>query len=70
MIVKQFETLVGNIGISEVANVGDEFNPEMHEAVMHVEDEPLGENVIADVLQKGYKIGDTVIRAAMVKVAN
>ena len=42
----------------------------MHEAVMHVEDETLGENVIADVLQKGYKIGDTVIRAAMVKVAN
>lgn len=70
MIVKQFETLVGNIGISEVANVGDEFNPEMHEAVMHIEDETLGENVIAEVLQKGYKIGDTVIRAAMVKVAN
>ena len=70
MIVKQFETLAGNIGISEVANVGDEFNPEMHEAVMHIEDETLGENVIAEVLQKGYKIGDTVIRAAMVKVAN
>ena len=70
MIVKQFETLAGNIGIIEVANVGDAFNPEMHEAVMHVEDETLGENVIAEVLQKGYKIGDTVIRAAMVKVAN
>ncbi len=70
MIVKQFEALAGNIGISEVANVGDEFNPEMHEAVMHIEDETLGENVIAEVLQKGYKIGDTVIRAAMVKVAN
>ena len=70
MIVKQFEGIVSNLGIAEVAQVGDEFNPEMHEAVMHIEDETLGENVIADVLQKGYKIGDTVIRAAMVKVAN
>ena len=70
MIVKQFEGIAANLGITEVAQVGDTFNPEMHEAVMHVEDETLGENVIADVLQKGYKIGDTVIRAAMVKVAN
>ncbi len=70
MIVKQFEGIVGNLGITEVAQVGDSFNPEMHEAVMHIEDEALGENVIAEVLQKGYKIGDTVIRAAMVKVAN
>lgn len=70
MIVKQFEEIAGNLGITEVAKVGDTFNPEMHEAVMHIEDEALGENVIAEVLQKGYKIGDTVIRAAMVKVAN
>lgn len=70
MIVKQFEGIAGNLGITEVAQVGDAFNPEMHEAVMHIEDETLGENVIAEVLQKGYKIGDTVIRAAMVKVAN
>lgn len=70
MIVKQFEGIAGNMGITEIAAVGDSFNPELHEAVMHVEDENLGENVIAEVLQKGYKIGDTVIRAAMVKVAN
>ena len=70
MIVKQFEGIAGNLGIAEVAQVGDAFNPELHEAVMHIEDETLGENVIAEVLQKGYKIGDTVIRAAMVKVAN
>ncbi len=70
MIVKQFEGISGNMGITEIAAVGDSFNPELHEAVMHVEDENLGENVIAEVLQKGYKIGDTVIRAAMVKVAN
>lgn len=70
MIVKQFEGVAANLGITEVAAVGDTFNPELHEAVMHVEDENLSENVIAEVLQKGYKIGDTVIRAAMVKVAN
>ena len=70
MIVKQFESLSSNIGIEEIAKVGDQFDPNFHEAVMHVEDETLGENVVADVLQKGYKIGETVIRAAMVKVAN
>ena len=70
LIVKQFEGLGEKLGITEVAKVGDQFDPNMHEAVMHVEDETLGENVIAEVLQKGFKIGDTVIRAAMVKVAN
>ncbi|MBR7133033.1 MAG: nucleotide exchange factor GrpE [Clostridia bacterium] len=70
MIIKQFETLASGLGIVELAAVGDAFNPTMHEAVMHIEDEAFGENVIAEVLQKGYKIGDTVIRAAMVKVAN
>lgn len=70
MIVKQFETLTASLGIEEIAKSGDQFDPNFHEAVMHIEDESLGENVITDVLQKGYKIGDTVIRAAMVKVAN
>ncbi len=70
MIVKQFEGIASNLGITEIAAVGDSFNPELHEAVMHIDDQDLGENVIAEVLQKGYKIGDTVIRAAMVKVAN
>ncbi len=70
LIVKQFEALGGKLGITEVAQVGDSFDPNCHEAVMHIEDENLGENVIAQVLQKGYKIGDTVIRPAMVSVAN
>lgn len=70
LIVKQFETLGDKLGILEVAKVGDTFDPNLQEAVMHIEDETLGENVIAEVLQKGYKIGDTVIRPAMVKVAN
>lgn len=70
MIVKQFEAIAANLNIEEIAKAGDQFDPNFHEAVMHFEDETLGENVIAEVLQKGYKIGDTVIRAAMVKVAN
>ncbi len=70
MIVKQFESIVTNLNIEEIAKPGDIFDPNFHEAVMHIEDDNFGENVIADVLQKGYKIGDTVIRAAMVKVAN
>ncbi|MDD6479373.1 MAG: nucleotide exchange factor GrpE [Oscillospiraceae bacterium] len=70
LIVKQFVGLAGDLGIEEVAKVGDTFDPNFHEAVMHIEDENYGENVIVQVLQKGYKIGDTVIRAAMVQVAN
>ena len=70
MIVKQFASLAETLGIEEIAKEGDNFDPNLHEAVMHIEDETLGENVIAEVLQKGYKLGDTVIRAAMVKVAN
>lgn len=70
MIVKQFSSLAGSLGIEEIGAPGDKFDPNLHEAVMHVEDEGLGENEIAEVLQKGYRLGDTVIRAAMVKVAN
>lgn len=70
LIVKQFETLAGSLELTETAKVGDTFDPTLHEAVMHIEDENLGENVIAEVLQKGYKTGDTVVRHAMVKVAN
>lgn len=70
LIVKQFETLAGNLELTETAKAGDTFDPTLHEAVMHIEDENLGENVIAEVLQKGYKTGDTVVRHAMVKVAN
>lgn len=70
LIIKQFESLSSDLGIEEVANVGDSFDPNFHEAVMHIEDENLGENVVSQVLQKGYKIGDTVIRPAMVQVAN
>ena len=70
MIVKQIIGLTEQLGVSEIARVGDTFDPTIHEAVMHVEDENFGENTVCNVLQKGYKFGDTVIRAAMVTVAN
>ena len=70
LIIKQFLSLKEGLGLVPLANKGDTFDPNFHDAVMHVEDENLGENVIAEVLQQGYKIGDTVIRAAMVQVAN
>ena len=70
MIVKQLKGLVDGLGLLELAEVGDTFDPEIHEAVMHIEDAEKGESEIVAVLQQGYKIGDTVIRPAMVQVAN
>ena len=70
MIVKQLADITEKLGVTEIAQVGDAFDPNLHEAVMHVEDENLGENTVAQVLQKGYKLGDTVVRPAMVQVAN
>ena len=70
MIVKQFCELGKQLGVTAIGEVGEAFDPNFHEAVMHIEDESLGENVISQVLQKGYKLGDTVIRTAMVQVAN
>jgi molecular chaperone GrpE len=70
MIVKQLLGIVDGLGLLELANVGDTFDPEIHEAVMHIEDSEKGENEITQVLQQGYKLGDTVIRPAMVQVAN
>ncbi len=63
------ETL-NNMGVTQVGEVGETFDPAHHHAVMHVDDESLGENVVAAVLQKGYKLGDRVIRVAMVQTAN
>ncbi len=70
MIIKQFNSLVEVLEIEELGKAGDKFDPNFHEAVMHIEDENFGENEIAEVLQKGFKLGDTIIRPAMVKVAN
>ncbi len=58
------------LGVVPFGNVGDVFDPNMHNAVMHCEDESLGENVLAEVFQKGFRVGDKVVRFAMVRVAN
>ena len=63
-------TSLEKLGVEQFGEAGDTFDPNLHNAVMHVEDEALGENVITDVFQKGYKVGDRVIRPAMVKTAN
>ena len=70
MIAKQFLTVLEKLGVSEIEAEGQPFDPEKHNAVMHVEDESFGENTVAEVFQKGFMLGDKVIRFAMVKVAN
>ena len=65
-LVKIFTAL----GVEIFGNVGDQFDPNLHNAVMHIENEDLGENSISAVFQKGFKIGDKVVRFAMVQVAN
>lgn len=70
MIVNQFNNALTSLGIEAFGAVGEEFDPNLHNAIMQAEDESLGENVIAEVFQRGYKRGDKVIRFAMVKVAN
>lgn len=70
MLKKQMDEVFATLGVEEIKAVGEEFNPEFHNAVMHIEDEEAGENVIVEEFQKGYKVGDRVIRHSMVKVAN
>ena len=69
-IYKQLMTVFGEIGVSPMDAVGKEFNADFHNAVMHVEDEELGENIVAEEFQKGYMYKDQVLRHSMVKVAN
>ena len=70
MLKKQMDDVLSSLGVEEIKAVGEEFDPTYHNAVMHVEDENLGENIVAEELQKGYKIGDRIVRHSMVKVAN
>ena len=70
MIVNMFKETFEKMGVSEIETDGKEFDPNVHNAVMHVEDESLGENTVVETFSKGYKKGDKVIRYAMVKVAN
>lgn len=70
MIFNQFIQILSKQGVEGFGEKGDAFDPNIHNAVMTVEDDSLGENVIAEVFTKGYKLGDKIIRDAVVKVAN
>ena len=70
MIMTQFNTTLEKLGVTEIESLGQKFDPAFHNAVMHVEDAEKGENEIVEVFQKGFIMGDKVIRFAMVKVAN
>ena len=69
-IYKQLMTTLEGIGVKPIEAVGNEFDPDFHNAVMHVEDEEVGENIIVEEFQKGYMYRDSVVRHSMVKVAN
>ena len=70
MIYGQLIDALNKIGVEEIEALNTTFDPNFHEAVMHVEDENFGEKEVVEVFRKGYKIGDKIIRHAMVKVAN
>ena len=70
MTMTELVKIFTGLGVEIFGNVGDAFDPNLHNAVMHTEDPELGENTIAQVFQKGFKIGDKVVRFAMVQVAN
>ena len=70
MTMNQLVSVMEKLGVESFGAAGDHFDPQLHNAVMHAEDETLGENVIKEVFQKGFRVGDKVIRFAMVTVAN
>ena len=70
MVYKQIMTTFETIGVKPIEAVGQEFNPDLHNAVMHVDDESVGENIVVEEFQKGYTYHDSVVRYSMVKVAN
>lgn len=70
MILKSVEETLQKLGVCEIEALGKSFDPQLHNAVLHVEDEAYGEGEVVEVLQKGYVKGDRVLRYAMVKVAN
>ena len=70
MTMTQLIKIFSDLGVEIFGNVGDAFDPNLHNAVMHIEDETVEENTIVQVFQKGFKIGEKVVRFAMVQVAN
>ena len=69
-VYKHFMTVLEQTGVKPIEAVGNEFNPDFHNAVMHVDDETVGENIIVEEFQKGYMYKESVVRHSMVKVAN
>ena len=70
MIMTQYENALSQLGVSLIEAVGQPFDANFHNAVMHVEDESVGENIVVEEFEKGFKIGDKVLRYSVVKVAN
>ena len=70
MTMNQLKTVLEKLGITEIEALGQPFDPTLHNAVMHIEDENFGENTVAEVFQAGFRLGDKGVRFAMVKVAN
>lgn len=70
MTLAQFETVLTKLGVSPIEALGKEFDPSVHNAVMHVEDDSVGENIVVEEFEKGFKLGEKVIRFSVVKVAN
>ena len=70
MIMTQFNSTLTKLGVAPIDSLGEKFDPQLHNAVMHTDDAEKGENEIVEVFQQGFKLGDKVIRFAMVKVAN
>jgi len=70
MVYKQLLTMLESVDVKPIEAVGQEFNPDLHNAVMHVDDEELGDNIVVEEFQKGYTYRDSVVRYSMVKVAN
>ena len=70
MIMAQFNTTMEKLGVEKIESLGQSFDPAFHNAVMHVEDEEVGENIVVEEFQKGYMYKESVVRHSMVKVAN
>lgn len=70
MIQNQIRAVFEKLGIEAIDQSGVAFDPTVHNAVLHIEDEAMDENVVAEMLQKGYRLGEKILRPAMVKVAN
>jgi molecular chaperone GrpE len=70
LVYRQLKDVLKNLGVEEIKSIGEAFDPQLHNAVMHIEDDSYGDNTVVDEFQKGYALKDKVIRYSMVKVAN